>query len=1155
MCPAKGRQWNRKRCCLKGELVANVWRLAEPFLWFCMMGSVVLAASPQETAPVRPPLRPTADIVNDNLDRVAASPEQILKILSQEVGLMVELKCLLAEDAAMYGQLLEESDLTDAAIADRLREDLHSRTLATKLLRSYGYLLPRLNPDSEMAVEHSLNVRERAEELERKRGRQDAGREEPSVAGTRACDSSSSQACAEPTAAPKRGTEGLERLVPQEESAPGQIEQTANQEFDRPRPGFETPSMDLTQFPVKFAPAENPLDSSLLTSPSSDALYSRLSLATKPEEARMETLANSQKLVASPIKRPRREQIPQPANREATEFLPTRLERKPNPYADLPSLVDLYVQAASPNRKVQQFGIDVFRRGQPNPDILPMDLPVGPDYVVGPGDSLSLNIRGSVAQQLVRIVDREGRLTLPEVGAVLVSGRTLGQVQEDVQQALRTQFRHISADVSLLRLRTVRVYVVGEVVSPGGYDISSLSTPLNALFMAGGITPVGSLRRLEHYRGKQLIEQVDAYDLLLHGIRGDLKRLENGDSLRVPPIGPAVTIDGMVRRPATYELNREKNLNQLLDLAGGILPAAALRHIEVQRLQAHDKRTMLSLEIGETTDNDALRLALEKFAVQDGDEVHIFPIAPYNTGVVYLEGHVLRPGRYSYKEGMKLTDLVKSNEDLLPEPSERYAEIIHIVAPDFRPIVESFNLEVALADARTTPKLAPLDTVRIFGKYEFEPTPEILVTGEVQSPGRYRMSGQEHVRDALYQAGGLMTDAWLDTAQLFREQPDGTSKMFGIDVRSALQGTPTDNLLLTPGDRILIHRLPLKVDLRSVTVQGQVARPGRYPLAANMRLSDLVRSAGGLLRSANLDSADLTHYAGPQSGSQNVSLTAALSGNPESDIPLLDGDVLTIPQQKGWKDIGATISIRGEVAKPGTYGIQPGERVSSLVRRAGGLLPTAYPQAAVFNRVSVRDMQQQSRQELIQRLEQESITVKTSLTTTGAEQAALQEAAAQQKERVLDALRKAPASGRLVVHLQNGRKNFAGSPDDIELRPGDALDIPKRPGFVLIVGQVYNSNAIIYVPGKDAKWYLSRAGGATQLANKKAIFILRANGEVTGGTGSAWSGGALASTIGPGDTIVVPEKAVLGASNAWKNIVSIAQIAQGAALAAAVAIP
>src|SRR5437879_11101532 len=247
---------------------------------------------------------------------------------------------------------------------------------------------------------------------------------------------------------------------------------------------------------------------------------------------RAETLIPATDTSYAPESRARRS-----AGTPAAEFEPTRMDRRPNPYADAPSLYDLYVQANSPNRKMERFGLEVFRNGTADPDILPMDLPVGPDYVVGPGDSLSVNLWGGVSQRLLRTVDREGRLVLPEVGPVLVAGRTLGDVQQEVQSELRTQFRDVSADVSLLRLRTVRVYVVGDVAEPGAYDVSSLSTPLNALFAAGGVKPQGSLRALKHYRGKQLVEEVDAYDLLLHGVRSDMRRLENGDTLLVPSLG------------------------------------------------------------------------------------------------------------------------------------------------------------------------------------------------------------------------------------------------------------------------------------------------------------------------------------------------------------------------------------------------------------------------------------------------------------------------------------------------------------------------------------------------------------------------------------------------------------------------------------------
>ena len=179
-------------------------------------------------------------------------------------------------------------------------------------------------------------------------------------------------------------------------------------------------------------------------------------------------------------------------------------------------------------------------------------------------------------------------------------------------------------------------------------------------------------------------------------MKADLQRLENGDTVQVPPIGPQVTVEGMVRRPAVYELREEKTLASVLELAGGLLPAAALRHVEVQRLVAHDKQTMLSLDIPEIEQAAEVTSKLESFEIQDGDRIRIYPIAPYNQDAIFIEGHVVRPGRYSYRAGMRVTDVLSSYKDLLPEPAAQYAEIIRLNAPDFHPSVESFDLAAAL---------------------------------------------------------------------------------------------------------------------------------------------------------------------------------------------------------------------------------------------------------------------------------------------------------------------------------------------------------------------------------------------------------------------------------------------------------------------------
>ncbi len=1024
----------------------------------------------------------SSDLVSENLARVAATADQILAAVNKDSGLMVELKAIYAQEAGLHGQVLEEKDLTDAAVEARLRQDLRLRMLATKLLQRYGYLLPRINPDSDMAEERTLYLRQKAQDMQRAAARQEFAGQLP-LAQAAGCDPRADLSCL----AGQTGAMGAGSGVSPNTAAPRQPEpqeQAPGPDYSNKSSDIRTASAPQSSNPETLLASAKLGDGGGSTSinppsgmPKSLAGTGDLPLPASQSDA-LAALASSS-AVASSEKRGASEP-PRGGGIDMQQLLsayrniqpptpdlePVRMVHQPNPYANVPALYDLYVQAAATNQPTQRFGLNVFQRGAAKTDLLPMDLPVGPDYVVGPGDGLAIDLWGGVSQRITRTVDREGRVSLPEAGPLLVSGKTLGDIQDQMQRILRTQFRDVSADVSLLRLRTVRVYVVGEVAAPGAYDISSLSTPLNALFTAGGVTPRGSLRQLEHYRGNQLVEKVDAYDLLLHGVRRNMQRLESGDSLRVPPLGATVTVDGMVRRPATYEIRAEKNLEDVLDLAGGILPAAALRHIEVQRLVAHENRTMFSLDLGEASDTEAVREQMRQFAVRDGDQIHIFPIAPYNTAAVYVEGHVLRPGRYSYRDGMKLTDVIASYKDLLPEPSGRYAEIIRLKAPDYRPVVESFDLTKALENPTAAPELQPLDTVRIFGRYDFEPAPEIMVTGEVRSPGRYGTSGQQHLRDVLYQAGGVSPDAWLDSAQVFRIQPDGTTKVFSVNLRNALDGNALDNLLLEPRDRVLVHRQPELAEPRSVYVQGDVAHPGRYPLAGNMHASDLVRSAGGLLRSAAAEDGELSHYAAKTSDSSApapvnvaVNLRAALEGDADHDLVLNSGDVLTVPQKTGWKDVGSAVSLRGEVGHPGTYGIHTGERLSEALERAGGFTANAYPYGAVLTRREVRDLEMKSHQELVQRVKYEQLTLKA-LPENTEDQKSLKLTAMAQAQTTLDQLQANAPLGRVVIRLQGDVHEWKNTDADPVVRDGDELVVPDkcsiRPRLVTVLGAARN---------------------------------------------------------------------------------------------------
>src|SRR6202140_3659841 len=316
----------------------------------------------------------------------------------------------------------------------------------------------------------------------------------------------------------------------------------------------------------------------------------------------------------------------------------------------------------------------------------------------------------------------------------------------------------------------------------------------------------------------------------------------------------------MVRLPAIYELRDEKNLSSVLELAGGLLPTATLRHIEVQRIVAHDKQTMLSVDIPETDSDAVVTQKLESFEIHDGDRVRIYPIVPYNQDTIYVEGHVVRPGRFSYRADMRVTDVISSYKDLLPEPATRYAEIIRLNAPDYHPSVEGFDLADALNNPAQAPVLQPMDTIRIFSKFDFENPPTVSVLGEVRAPGTYQTSGQVHLADALHLAGGVTPDVETGDAQVFRYLPDGKFKIFSVSLSLALSGDPIENILLQPRDRLLIHCNAAEVEPASVYIQGEVAKPGRYPLTTNMGVAELIRVGGGLKPSADTQMADLTRY-------------------------------------------------------------------------------------------------------------------------------------------------------------------------------------------------------------------------------------------------------------------------------------------------------
>jgi protein involved in polysaccharide export with SLBB domain len=1167
-------------------------------LFLGTLGAAVVGAqnqadnSPNRNRPVDP-AESRAERAADEL--VSLSPDRIIGLLRTEPGLLLQVKKALVRKAYEQGRLLDPQDLTDDSLFRLVREDENVRVLITHEIEDRYYI--RAKPTRE-ELERGLVTRPNREQpkeaaagdqTKRTENEEDLywstheGAEErylfpygvPQSAQSPQSAPAGSNAQPPAYAPTQPDQQNLPQPAPQSPT-PGssrpQLEMTGTQPVgdypeSLPQDSTQMPRMDPGELPQLlaannaqrqpqddegqaygrgsgYAPGSGSTPSygpGSPTSPNSGYDLQPGSQEQYPQQARLTTATPWQ----IPPSRPFQRRPAQPA-----------LHHQPNPYADVPSLYDLYSQYSGRPAVLERFGADIFRNGTGNFDRLPMDMPVGPEYVLGPGDGLSIELWGAVSERLVRVVDRQGRVALPEVGSVEVSGKNLGDVQHIVQTELRTQYRDVQVDVSLSRLRSVRVYVVGDVERQGAYDVSALSTPLNAVYMAGGPTSGGSLRVIRHYRGKQLLQEVDVYDLLLHGTHSDLMGLEAGDTILVPPLGAEVTLEGMVRRPAVYELHGEKTLAEVLELGGGVLQSGTLRHVDVERVEAHLSRTMLRLDIPEDNNQQTVTQALEDFQIQDGDKIKISPILPYADKTVYLEGHVFRPGKFAYREGMKVTDVIHSYKDLLPEPYQKHAEVIRLNPPDYAPEVLAFNLDDALSGKGQDVNLKPFDTIRVFGRFDFEDSPVITVTGEVRDPGDHVTNGATYLRDAVYLAGGATADAQLSDAQVFRKTDDGKLKVLSVNLAQALAGDQKENILLEPKDRLFIHKDVDRADPPEVTIQGEVARPGKYPLGDDMSAADLVRLAGGLKRSAFTEEADLTQYMVAEGSKvvgdhRMVPLAKALSGEPDTDVRLHDGDVLTVRQLTGWNDMGASIEVKGEVVHPGTYGIQDGERLSSIIARAGGLRGDSYPYGAVYERAQVQELEERNQSQMIQEIRDQGAGLRTAPEGDD-DQKMAKNAALEQWQLTLEKLQNTPPSGRLVIHISSNLKNWVNSSSDIQVRAGDSIYIPKKPNTVMVDGSVFNPTAITFKPGKSAGWYLHQAGGPTNSANKSAIFVIRADGSVVGGAAGLFTGGVERASLEPGDLVVVPEKA-FSANSRWKSILEGAQLAYAVGIAISVA--
>ena len=612
-------------------------------------------------------------------------------------------------------------------------------------------------------------------------------------------------------------------------------------------------------------------------------------------------------------------------------------------------------------RPVRIFGLDVFRRRgrefQPS-----IGGPVDPNYVLGPGDVLVLILTGDVEAVHNLTVTREGFVVIPQVGQMYVANMSLGQVEEQLYARLgrvysgvrkgpnaRTRFQ-----LSISRLRTIQIYVTGEVQRPGAYQVSAGGSVLGALYAAGGPTERGSMRRVEVKRGAKSLGTIDLYDYLLRGENTTSIAPASGDVLFVPPQGPRVKVTGEVLRPAIYELKPGETLRDLVADAGGFTETALTTRVQIHRVLPPASRAAPGRDrvVMDVTSEGMQRGEVPPYAIESGDSVVVFAVSSRTRSVVRMRGNVWTPGDIGFVTGMRLSDALRLAGG--PKPDTYQGSIL---VSRLRPDSTRMQLRSALADSTGRPtddlELQEDDEISVFSRSDFRGERFVVVTGAVRKPGRLPYRDGMTLRDAILEANGLRVDAYLKEAEVARLPQDRAAGQVATTLRVPLDSTyifdraPNGEYLGPPGlpapasgakefvlnsyDNVLVFAQPQWELQRLVAITGQVNFPGHYALnSRNERLTDLIARAGGLTSEAYPTGVEL-YRAQRDQGRIGVDLPRALQDSAFHDnLILIGGDSVHIPEYN------PVVQVRGAVNAPVAVTWVKGKDVDFYVQAAGG---------------------------------------------------------------------------------------------------------------------------------------------------------------------------------------------------------------------------
>ena len=694
--------------------------------------------------------------------------------------------------------------------------------------------------------------------------------------------------------------------------------------------------------------------------------------------------------------------------------------------------------------------------------------PVDPGYLIGPGDVLRLYLWGAVELQYELNVDNQGTVFIPTAGQMFVSGVPYSELKTKMTIYLSKFYEGLAAnpptvflDISLAKLKPIKIFVMGEVSKPGGYTISSFASVFNALYSVGGPLTSGSLREIRVIRNNKVISKVDLYDYLLKGqLIGDV-RLQNNDMVFIPSRGKTVSVLGEVLRPAIYELRVDENLKKLFEFSGGLKATAYTGRVQVSRIKPFEQRKKFELE-KQLVDVDLTNLLQNPsadFILSDGDLVAVDTISAKLINYVTIEGAVLRPGAYDVSKVRRLSDLIYEAEGVLPEAYFSKADIIR-TRPDETYQFISVDLAKALdGDPLNNIELHPRDSVKIYSIYELVEKRTVSISGYVKNPVSLPFADSLTLYDMVFRAGGLQDPVFRGKAftlrgDIVRINPDGlTTRIIPFNLEKLLREKSV-NIDLEPGDKIYIYKGDVeKVLDKVVRIEGEVRNPGEYPLSTNMTPTDLILQAGGfnersLRTEVYVNRLKPSGYEGEKiSESFVIPMSLSFYKSTSDEINDIDSaninsntfilqhkDIIVVRKNPNYQD-QRVVTISGEVNKPGTYVLESkNETLFDLILKAGGSTSEAFLFGTQFNREG--------------------------------------------KKLVVDVE---------ALFLEEDQS------ENVYLHDKDKIFIPKKPNTIVVDGEVNNPGLYRFIEGLSVKDYIDNAGGITDSANY-AVYR-KANGE------------------------------------------------------------